>query len=126
MNMIQQSDEFRTTGSDGGFRLAGLRPGQYRLSVRPVREAGIEWYSDDLTIEVADEDVSGIELKARRGASVSGVVTIEGVNDPKLLGTFNDAYVTAYYRNGEGRSGEGAICKIGANGGFRLTGLRAG
>src|SRR5262245_46899591 len=124
--MAPRSPEFRNTGNDGRFRLTGLRPGQYRLSIRQWSEAGIEWYSDDLTIEVADEDVSGIELKARRGASVSGVVTIEGVNDPKLLGTFNDAYVTAYYRNGEGRSGEGAICKIGANGGFRLTGLRAG
>src|SRR5262245_47364234 len=124
--MAPRSAEFRNTGSDGAFRITGLRPGQFRLSIRPWSEAGIEWYSDDLTIEVADEDVSGIELKARRGASVSGMVTIEGVDDPKLLGTFNDAYVTAYYRNGEGRSGEGAICKIGANGGFRLTGLRAG
>jgi hypothetical protein len=124
--MAPRSAEFRSTGNDGGFRLTGLRPGQYRLSIRQWSEAGIEWYSDDLTIEVADEDVSGIELKARRGASVSGAVTIEGVNDPKLLGNFNDIYVSAYSRNGEGRSGEGAVCNVGANGGFRLTGLRAG
>jgi hypothetical protein len=104
----------------------GLRPGQYRLLVLPGSEGGIEWYSDYVTIDVADEDVSGIELKAHRGASISGVVTIEGANDPKLLGTFNDAYVSAYLRNSEGRSGEGASCKIGSNGGFRLTGLRAG
>src|SRR5262245_2072976 len=126
MNMIQQSDEFRTTGSDGGFRLAGLRPGQYRLSVRPVREDGIEWYSDDLTIEVADEDVSGIELKAHRGASISGLVTVEGANDPKLFGPGADAYVYANSRNSEGRSGEIAGCKIAPNGGFRLNGLRPG
>jgi hypothetical protein len=124
--MAPRSAEFRNTGNDGGFRLTGLRPGQYRLSIRQWSEAGIEWYSDDLTIEVADEDVSGIELKARRGASVSGVVTIEGANDQKLLGTFVDAYVSAHLRNRQGLSGEGASCKIGPNGEFRLTGLRAG
>ena len=126
MSMVARSPDFRNTGSDGSFRLVGLRPGQYRLSVRPSTEDGIDWYSDDMTIDVADEDVSGIELKAHRGASVSGVVTIEGANDPKLLGTFNDAYASANLRNPEGRSGEGASCKIGPNGGFRLTGLRAG
>jgi protocatechuate 3,4-dioxygenase beta subunit len=126
MNMIPHSLEFRSSGSDGGFRLTRLRPGQYRLSIRTMSEGGLEWYCDDLTIEVADEDVSGIELKAHRGASISGVVTIEGANDQKLLGTFVDAYVSAYLRNRQGLSGEGAGCKIGPNGEFRLTGLRAG
>jgi hypothetical protein len=77
-------------------------------------------------IDVADEDLSGIELKAHLGASISGVVTIEGANDTKFPGTFNDSYVSALLRNLEGRSGEGAFCKIGPNGGFRLNGLRAG
>jgi hypothetical protein len=126
MSMLARSYDSRITGNDGSFRLVGLRPGQYRLLVLAATEGGIEWYSDDVTIEVADEDVSGIDLKARRGASISGVVTIEGANDPKLLGTFNDAYVSANMRNPVGRSGEGAGCKIGPNGGFRLTGLRPG
>ncbi|MGH9768401.1 MAG: carboxypeptidase regulatory-like domain-containing protein [Blastocatellia bacterium] len=126
-SMVPNSTEFRNTGSDGGFRLVGLRPGQYRLSIRPTRADGIEWYCDDVTVEVADEDVSGIELKAHRGASISGVVTVEGANDPKLLGTFADIYVSAYSPQGAERlSGLSASSKIGPNGGFRLIGLRAG
>jgi protocatechuate 3,4-dioxygenase beta subunit len=124
--VIRHSDEFRTTGSDGAFRLAGVRPGQYRLFILPTSEDGIEWYSEDLTVEVASEDVSGIELKAHRGASVSGVVTVEGANDPKLFGPGADAYVSIFSPKSEGRSGESANCKIGLNGGFRLTGLRPG
>jgi hypothetical protein len=126
MSMVARSPEFRNTGSDGGFRLVGLRPGKYRLSIAPRSENGIEWYNDDLTIEVADEDVSGIELKAHRGASISGVVTIEGGNDPKLFGTHRDVYVWAYSRHSERLSGMGASSRVGANGGFRLIGLRPG
>jgi protocatechuate 3,4-dioxygenase beta subunit len=126
MSMVRGFAEFRITGSDGGFRLIGLRPGQYRLSIRPNREEGIEWYSDDLTIEVADEDVSGIELKAHRGASISGVVMVAGANDPKLLGTFTDAYVSANSRQSGHLSGVNAGSRIGTDGGFRLMGLRPG
>jgi protocatechuate 3,4-dioxygenase beta subunit len=126
LSMMQNPYEVRTTGRDGEFRLAGLRPGQYRLSILPNGEDGIEWYSDDLTIEVAEEDMSGIELKAHRGASVSGVVTVEGANDPKLFGPGADAYVSIFSPKSEGRSGESANCKIGPNGGFRLNGLRPG
>jgi protocatechuate 3,4-dioxygenase beta subunit len=126
MSMVPGAAGFRNTGSDGGFRLIGLRPGQYRLSIQPNSENGVEWYCDDLTIEIADEDVSGIELKAHRGSSISGVVTVEGANDPKLFGTFTDAYVSAYSRQSGHLSGAGASSRIGPDGGFRLIGLRTG
>lgn len=67
-----------------------------------------------------------IELRAHRGASISGVVTVEGMNDPQLLRSL--AYVSAWSdsQNPDRPSGAGASAKIGQHGGFRLSGLRPG
>jgi len=126
MSMVQNSVEFRSTGSDGRFRIVGLSPGQYRLSIRPVSEQGIEWYCDDLTIDVADEDVGGIELRAHRGASISGVVTVEGMNDPQLLRSLASVYARSDSQIPDRLSGAAASSNIDQNGGFRLSGLRPG
>jgi hypothetical protein len=47
--------------------------------------AGSEYYSDEVVFDVTDQDVSGLEIRARRGASLSGVVVIEGARDPSVL-----------------------------------------
>ncbi|MGH9837344.1 MAG: MSCRAMM family protein [Blastocatellia bacterium] len=70
------------TDAQGAFHLPNLLPGKYSIHVSRTRED--EHYSEPVEVEVGDEMVTGIEVRMRRGASVSGVMVIEGANDADL------------------------------------------
>ena len=61
----------------GNFRLPGLPAGRYQARILDsLSETG---YTGDITeFEITNDNISGIEVKAFLGASVSGVVTVEG------------------------------------------------
>jgi len=63
----------------GNFRLPGLPPGRYQATIIDVvGETG--YTSEAAEFEITDDNVSGVELKAFLGASVSGFVVIEGAD----------------------------------------------
>jgi hypothetical protein len=63
----------------GAFKLSGLLPGRYQAMIMDVLgETG--YTSEAAEFEIADDNVSGVELKAFLGASVSGFVVIEGAD----------------------------------------------
>jgi hypothetical protein len=100
------------SGSDGAFRMFGVAPGKYRLF---GRSSG--YVSDELTIDISEDDATGIELKVRKGdASISGVVVIEGANDPKVLAILAQVNIAA----------DSEPVKVNADGSFRISGLHAG
>jgi hypothetical protein len=68
------------TNGRGEFQTEGLSPGRYAVFALPPQDAS-DFYSDAVNFEITDADVSGIVVKMKRGASVSGSVTIEGVSD---------------------------------------------
>lgn len=116
------------TDARGEFRADGLAPGRYVLfAVRP--QEGADWYSDQLAFEVADANVEGLEVKIKRGASLSGSVQIEGVSDraaaARLLNRAQVHMMSA-------TPGENAMffsqpsANVAPDGSFRLGGLRAG
>ena len=63
----------------GEFSADELAPGSYAIFA--VSDENVDWYSDTAVVEVEDADITGLEIKIRRGGSVSGVVQIEGVKD---------------------------------------------
>jgi hypothetical protein len=63
----------------GAFRLSGLPPGRYQaMTMDVLDETG--YTSEAAEFEITDDNVSGVELKAFLGASVSGFVVIEGAD----------------------------------------------
>lgn len=76
---------YGVTDENGEFNISGLQSGTYRITAMNVSGLGGD---QDLVVpetkfEVADADVSGLEIKAKRGLSVSGNVTVENTsNDP--------------------------------------------
>jgi len=126
MEMVPRGHEVMNTKSDGSFRVSGLRPGQYRVSIGSGNDQGIDWYCDESIVDVIDEDVGGIELKAHRGGSISGVVIVEGPNDSQIARTNYGSSIWASSRGSDGLSGVHAYSRADANGRFRLSGLRAG
>jgi protocatechuate 3,4-dioxygenase beta subunit len=114
----------------GEFQATGLAPGRYKVFAYQNPLENVDWYSDATAFEVTDADVSGLVVKLRRGSSVSGVVTIEGVSDRAAAARML-AGVRVYGfadQGGDGGSQGGYIrpVPLAPDGSFRLTGVRPG
>lgn len=111
--------------ANGRFRIDGLVPGRYAAFVW-TEGANMEGYTDPAVFEITEKDISGLELKLRRGASVSGVAVIEGTTDKSILARLTQLSV------GVGVDAEAlgvpsyANVKVAPDGSFRATGLRPG
>ncbi len=110
--------------SEGRFRMDGLLPGRYAAFV--WTDGNAEGYSDAVKFEVTDGDISGLELTFRRGASMSGVVVIEGTSDPAVLARVSQLSIAVGVEaRGLAAPNYGTV-KIAPDGTFRATGLRPG
>jgi hypothetical protein len=108
--------------ANGRFQIL-LPPGKYSLF--GVGSNG-DYFTDKARIEVEDTDVSGIELKARRGATINGVVVMEGAYDRAVLARLPSLSLGARNRSDDvwrviSRSG-----RINPDGSFRISGLPPG
>jgi protocatechuate 3,4-dioxygenase beta subunit len=113
------------TNANGEFRIEGLTPGRYAAFM--IAEGESETYSEPAQFEVTDEDVTGVEVKARRGSSISGVAIVEGTNDADVLARLSSLQVSPIILNqGNVASPRMAMARISADGSFRLSGLMPG
>ncbi|HMV48526.1 MAG TPA: carboxypeptidase regulatory-like domain-containing protein [Blastocatellia bacterium] len=112
------------TNSLGEFRLEGLTPNTYTAYAR-LMTADNENYSESVKFEVLGGDVSGLEIKMKRGAVISGLATVEGVRDPAVLANLSKIYISAQNLSNEPMVGINGG-NINANGTFKLGGLRPG
>jgi carboxypeptidase family protein len=116
------------SGPNGGFRVSGLLPGKYALLTKPRLNNG--FVSAPVIFDVSESDASGIELKVRRDTgSISGIVVIEGTNDPKVLAKLSQVYLYATIILAAPKTGarvEILPVQVNADGSFRMDGLPAG
>ena len=109
------------SGAQGEFSLKGMAPGKYQLVARPESES--EFFSDPAPCDLSDGDVTGIEIKVRRGGSISGVVVIEGTDDPKALAKLPELYLYInVWRDGSDAQRRDNP-KVNADGSFQVRGL---
>jgi protocatechuate 3,4-dioxygenase beta subunit len=113
------------TDANGKFRLEGLRPGRYAIYTLPGGAQENSTYSEQATFEVADSDVSGIEIKLRRGATINGVAVIENNSDPSVAALLQSVSLFGYIEQ-KNSSPSYAQSRIAADGSFRMTGLAPG
>lgn len=122
------------TNAQGEFQIQGLPEGKYVALMRT--DSGSEYYSDPTPFEIHESDVEGLEIKAYRCASISGVVVIEGTDDPAILKHVNEVRVDVYNLSQQ-RSQSlpqqrapatyfNSSQMTGPDGTFRLGGLRPG
>lgn len=116
------------TNSQGEFRLEGLTPNSYQAFVMGIEQT--ENYGEPITFEIGDGDVAGLEIRMSRGASISGMAVIEGSNDPKLYEKLAKAQIMARPMESGGQvivsNIFGGTGQIGANGSFKIGGIRPG
>lgn len=116
------------TNAQGEFTLQGLMSGKYAATMLP-REAASDYYSDPITFDMQESDTEGLEIKAYRGASISGVVVIEGTTDPAILKQVMNVRVSAYPEapaSSQQMPIFGSPQGTNPDGTFRTTGIRPG
>ena len=119
------------TDERGEFTVRGLTPGDWGVWASAGEAFGGTQgptYSDPAVFEVNDSDVSGLEIKMRRGAEVSGTVTMEGTSDPAILAKLREIWVGVWVNTGANSTAVPNYTRFqpAADGSFKLTGLRPG
>jgi len=107
----------------GEFRLESIVPGKYVALV--VAGEGSELYADPAPFEITDKDVDGIEIKVRRGASISGAVVIEGLSEQEAAAKFSEVNLSANVPTAV-RMFRYSGTKVNPDGSFRITGVPSG
>jgi hypothetical protein len=132
-----------TSNAEGAFRVTGLTPGRYSASIRTSgRSSGFpgggaenstDFYSDPVSFEISSDNVTGLEIKVHRGASIAGVVVVEGANDPSVAARLSQLMISANSRGqSQGQAGRGGaggrqnLAQVGSNGAFRIGGIAPG
>lgn len=111
------------TDTNGEFQILGARPGKHAVFLEN-RDNKSELYVEPTPIEVIDTDVSGVELHAQRGASLSGTVIIEGTKDPAILARRSQLIILVSRINDSFDNTRST--KVNADGSFRFNGLSPG
>lgn len=130
------------TNLKGEFRVTGLMPGRYSISVNAPgsEDTSSDFYNDPVTFEINGDDTNGVVVKVHRGASINGIVVIDGSNDPAVIAQLAQLNVSATSRGGQGGqggrgggggggnsgSGRQGFSQVNPDGTFRVTGLAPG
>jgi hypothetical protein len=121
------------TNADGEFVVTKLLPGRYAVFAGDAGGTNTiplgNNYSDMAIFEIADADVGGLVVKIHPGASVSGVVALEGATDRATFEKLTHILVSAELRPATGEESPAPVYaegQINADGKFRVEGLRPG
>jgi len=112
------------TDAEGKFVIPKLTPGRYVVFVSSNRDTNI--YSEMLPFEVTKGDVTGLELTAEQGWSVSGTVVVEGATEPNILNKLTGVSVANILYQPEMIWTAHEMPVINPDGSFRFNGLRPG
>ena len=111
------------TNAQGEFQLPGLPPGKHVALLEAVDAP--DFYTEFARFEIDAADVKGVELKAARGSSITGSVTIEGAKSQTLPPDRNKLVIVTSYDKGELQAPT-IVSHPNPDGSFRLIGLKPG
>jgi protocatechuate 3,4-dioxygenase beta subunit len=113
------------TDANGKFRLEGLRPGHYAVyTFVPGKDNSN--YGEPAQFEISDGDVTGVEIKMRRGATISGVAVLENNSDPAVAALLQTVNLVAYVETKGVAAPSYARSQVAADGSFHFVGLAPG
>ncbi|HXI23596.1 MAG TPA: carboxypeptidase regulatory-like domain-containing protein [Pyrinomonadaceae bacterium] len=121
------------TDARGEFRFPGLAPGRYQIYASSRNELyvpsgnGGGYYSDPITIDVVDSDVTGVELKATQGLTISGAIMPDAQTNSNAISKFPRYRIMANVRsNAQPQAYTNGMSPIAADGTFQISGLSPG
>jgi carboxypeptidase family protein len=116
------------SGPNGEFHIIGALPGKQAILARPDGQNG-GFISDPVIVDIGEGALTGVEVRVRQGATISGVVVIEGTNDPKVHAKLSQIGLSASVRStspGSRTLTRGGTSRVNADGSFRFSGLQPG
>lgn len=115
-----------TSNAQGEFKFDNVTPGKYAVFVE--RSSDLNVYAEPVRLEVTDQDVAGLVIKASAGSSVSGVVVFDGMDEKAARAQFNGMTILLLSGNEPQRfAGSGhSFAPVSADGGFRMSGVHPG
>ena len=114
------------TAAAGRFQFTQLSPGR-RAVVVHASPGSRDYYGDAISFEITDDDVTGLEIKVNRGASISGRIIVEGNVDQTALAQIPQIKLYAWLVNpSSGITNNFTDFQIDGDGSFRFSGLRTG
>jgi carboxypeptidase family protein len=120
----------RMTNALGEFRFENVPPNSYSARVIHIdtQVRGAATFGDEVKFEVVDSDVNGLVIRAHRGATINGVVAVDGSNDPALRARL--ALVSLFVFSGSRPTritpAPGGNGTISPNGTFKLSNAQPG
>ena len=116
------------TNGNGDFRIEAVRSGRYGVhsGSRSVPQPPDPRYSDPVVVEVLDGDATGVEIRVKRGGTISGVVIVEGATDPTILAGLSETRLMIYVDTPARTTMMPSYIKIASDGSFRFEGVRPG
>ncbi len=112
------------SNADGEFRLEKLPAGKYSISIQPPPESDLR--AEPVAFDVIDQEVTGLLIKTATGASLSGIVTLEGTRDRNTVGALAPIWISVHLRNEGLGFTSNQPAQIKPDGSFRIGGLLAG
>ena len=113
-----------TSDQAGGFKFNNLNPGKY--AVYMVGQASSELRADRVPVEIINQDVTGVIIKAVGGSSISGDVVFENGNLKSDSSRFNELPLQVFVHTQNPDEGDARLVSVNPDGSFRVGGLRAG
>jgi uncharacterized protein (DUF2141 family) len=116
--------------ANGRFKFDGLAPGRYGAYVSSDFDGG-DVYSDQVIFEIVDKDVTGLEIKATHGLSISGLIATDGIDLKDVLAQLPGLRVSVTVIPASGRVDastirSGGSATVNPDGSFQINGLRPG
>jgi carboxypeptidase family protein len=112
------------SSSTGLFQIDNLPPGTYAVTISGT---ATNYYGASDSFVIRDADVSDIEVKAHRAATVSGNIVVEGIDDRSILARLSRMQVQAYTFSDSNSAGLVTYSDINpADGSFLIEMLRPG
>ncbi len=113
--------------SRGEFRIDGLEPGRYGVSISSGFDGSANAYSDTVFFEVTDTDVTNLEIKAVRGLSIGGVIVTDEIANKSALSQIATLRISANVASTKPeQSSTYGLSTVEPDGSFLINGLRAG
>lgn len=110
--------------SKGEFKIEGLMPGKYAISILPDQESDLR--AEAVAFEIVDQDVSDLLIKSSLGISVAGMIVLENTDDKAVTAKLLQLSVHGYVQSERPSGSMVHTAAINSDGSFLIKGLEAG
>ena len=94
-----------TSNAAGEFKIDGLTSGRYKLIYWKMGGSS-EFTAKPISFEIKDDDVTGLEMKMEKGATITAVVALESASNQGLQKKFSALNFVAFSQDPKSQEGD--------------------